>query len=336
MADLESIITSSVESAHPEVAAEAAPVAEETSTEVVSEETPAEEAAAEEAPAAAEEAPADAAPTEPEVPDLSAAELGGQTIPVSRHKAVLTKARKQAEAAQEKLKALEWAVAPGAAEKQQAIELADKNPELFADVLLADERFAAIFKSKFGATAAPAPVQKAAAETAAPTDKPQPDVLFPDGSVGYSAAAQEALIEWRVKDALKGVDERFAPVEKERKEAQELAVHRAEFERSVGTERMRIEHAKKSWPGYAQHEQAVKDYILAPGNERATLHDAYIAVVVPKLQSSEADLRKKILAEVNAAKPAAALARPGAPAAKVPGANRSIEDIILESSQALL
>lgn len=337
MADLESIISGAVEASGESLADDTGidHVEDVAADDPTVDDQPAgdpNEVVEEEAPVAAEE-PVVAA--EPEVADLSAAELAGQTIPVSRHKAVLTKARKAGEALQAKLDALKWAEAPETQQKMQALDLADQNPEMFAEVLMADERFAPIFQRLVGGKApvAPAEVKSAPAAQAAPTEKPQPDVLYPDGSVGYSAGAQEALIEWRVNEAMKQMTGTVEPLLKSAAKTKENELIQAEFGKNVDRHRGIIEKARKTWPGYEKHEAEIKAYVLAPGNERATLEDAYRAVVIPKFQTDEATMRAKLLAEMNK-KPAAVLAKPAAqtPTPAPAGGSRTLEEVIAAAS----
>jgi len=324
--DIEAIITSSMETAGD-------PIVDTTGDEgAAPDATPEVDAAAPAADAA--DAPPPAAddavtppPAEEEVPDLSEVELAGKSLPLHRHKAVLTKARKAAEALEAKLKGLEWASVPDAQEKLNAIQVADTNPELFAQVLFNDPKFGPIFKSLMG-SASPAPPADvpAAATSAAAVERPQPDVLLPDGTVGYSQAAQEQMLAWHAAQMEekfnKTLEERFGKVEPilQEREAQNAYTKEVERQREV------VQHARKNWVQFEKHEHDIRQLINAKGNEKMTLEEAYRQVVVPKLVADRDTMRKEILAEQT--KKADKVIAPPAPKAAPVAGKSSTEDII--------
>jgi hypothetical protein len=110
--------------------------------------------------------------------------------------------------------------------------------------------------------------------------------------------------------------------------------HKAEqqWNAALAQQRPVLEKARKSWPKFVEHEKDIRAYINAPGNEQATLHDAYIAVVTPKMQSSEDAMRARILAELNG-KQAAALKGPQPMARPESSGPRTTEDVVREAME---
>jgi BMFP domain-containing protein YqiC len=279
--------------------------------------------------------PAEKAPVaEDEVPDLTEVELAGKTLPLHRHKAVLTKARKAAEAFEAKLKELEWATSvPDAKDRLAAIQIADTNPKLFAQVLLNDEKFAPIFKELMGA-ASPAPAAAVPpAANAAVAEKPQPDVLLPDGTLGYSQAVQDQLLAWHTQqletkfgDMLQEKLGKVDPILKER-EAQTA------YSKEVEKQKVIVAQARKSWPQFEKHEQEIRALLNKPGNEQMSLDEGYRTVVIPKMQADRDAMRKEILAE-QGKKAAAPIVPPAGKPAPVAG-KRTTEDIIREKMNEL-
>lgn len=284
-------------------------------------------------PPAAEEPPADAAPTEPkeeDVVELTAEELAGKMIPVNRHKAVLTKTRNELEQARQELGFLKT---PETLEKLQAIDIAEQNPELFAQVLLADERFQSIFAKHFGSatpsapTGAAPPAADAAAELGA---RPEADVLLPNGSVGYSADTMAKLLAYESKQQetrfQKALDERFGPVGEllQDREASRIVADATRRQTAI------VESARQKWPKFKESELQIRDYLTK--NQTATLEEAYREVVVPTLQSDRDKMRADLLKEINQ-RPAAAVRAPGqvTPNPSAGGA-RSIEQVIAEAT----
>jgi hypothetical protein len=335
MADIESIITSSMEAA-------GTPITDSTGDAPVADAAPEVDAApaadADAAPAAdadpAAPPAADKAPVaEAEVPDLTEAELAGPSLPLHRHKAVLTKARNEKAAIEAKLKELEWANVPDAKDKLAAIHIADTNPELFAQVLFNDPKFAPIFKRLMGAQAPAQPAEVPAAAKAATVEKPQPDVLLPDGTLGYSQAVQDQLLAWhtqQLEDKLNGTLKeklsRIDPILQER-EAQTA------FSKEVEKQKVHVQHARKNWVGFEKHENDIKALLNKQGNENMSLDEAYRTVVVPRLVADRDAMRKEILAE-QTQKAAAPIAPPKGKPAVVPG-KRTTEDIIREKMEQL-
>lgn len=266
-------------------------------------------------PAPAEAAEPESGKVEPESGTPAPPKRRG-SIPLDRHQAVLTKARNEAAKAREELqKQLEETRT-----KYSKYDSEDHQAQLkFLELLENDTpRAVAILKQidpqRFGKLSWAE--QQAAAEAvgdalaggtpaAAVGEKPRPDALNAEGQLVYSAEAAEKLVEWRVANEraayqkeLKALREELtkdiAPIKQER-EAREA------FGKATERQKPLLENARKSWKGFIEHEPAIREYLAK--NDTAGLHDAYIAVVVPKLEeaatNAEATARKKVIGELN-------------------------------------
>jgi hypothetical protein len=286
-------------------------------TEAVAEpagETPTEQ------PAAEQPNPAEA--------ELSEQELAQPHIPVNRHKAVLTRARREAEAKvaeiNAKYEALKQFESPDVQEKLQALDIAERDPRRFAQALLTDENFAAIFRELVGQAApqqAPPPQQVAG-------EAPGPDITLPDGSQTYSVEGLQKLLDYNLEQRMgkvnKDFDERLKPfqqIAEERRQSQML-------EQAKQQMLPVLEEARKTLPQFKENEGELRAWLEQPANSRKTLHEAWIAVVFPKLNKSQEDIRKQVLGEMNK-KPGAVNPGPQAVTQKATG-QRSTEDIIRE------
>jgi hypothetical protein len=262
-------------------------------------------------------------------------------IPLDRHEAILAKARKDHDdavaAVNAQLAELAWAREPNVRESLEAFRIAEERPEVFAKVLLGDERIGAIIRQLVGAEA---PAQPAAAPAAAPKasgdGRPAPDKLNADGTLGYTEEGIEKLLEWNRSQAAaeaeerisKKFEERFGPMEQRFRSEQKLNEARTR-QRGV------LETARKNWPHFAKHEDAMKQYLAQ--NPSAQLDDAYRAVVIPALQADRDTMRAELLAELNKRPEAAAVPRPGPAAAPnaVPEGVDPLEAIIARNAAKL-
>jgi uncharacterized protein YecT (DUF1311 family) len=202
--------------------------------------------------------------------------------------------------------------------------------------VLKDAQLGPVFRELMGSGADTAAAGSAPqGGSAASSGRPKPDKLFEDGSVGYSAEALEQLLEWERAQLTKSLEAQFDQRLNERfKDVTPLLEqHRAETAFNHAKERMRpiLENARKTWPKFADHEADIKAWLMAPGNERATLDDAYRAVVIPKLQGDRDAMRQEILAELNK-RPAAAApaARPAKPVESRQGP-RDLDEVVMDS-----
>jgi hypothetical protein len=309
--------------------------AEDTSTAA-----PAETTAAPEGTAAAPEdgaTPAPEAAAEPkpeEVAELTAEEAAGAHLPVNRHKAILqgqrTRYENQIRERDQKLSTYE---SPEVQQKLQAVEIADTHPELFVEVLVADPKLRPLFEKHFSAGAANgAPSGMAPAPPAAVGGRPGPDYVAPDGTVGFTPQGFEAVLEWERQQARKEfeatLEERLKPVQPllSREE------NRQKFEQERAAKQQEIDEAIASWPGFKDNLSDVLAFFQRPENARKNLMNAYVSVVVPKMQQNEADVRARVIKEMSGK--SAAVIRPPSPAPAQSGGVQTTAQIIAERSRA--
>lgn len=276
-------------------------------------------------------------------------------IPVSRHQAVLTRERRQAE---EKIKALEGLRAAADQFNSEPVQtalkvmkIAQDNPDAFVrQILMNHPSYRPIFDALLKPSAQPGQTAPPETTTATvPTERPAPDVLLPDGTIGYSAKQTQALVDWfsaqerqsRTKERAE-LEKKLADLQGTIKPFQEEAVARREIGNAMQRMKTLLDDARKNWPSFSVHEAAIREELKKPGNERQTLEQAYRAVVVPKLATDrtklEAELRQSILAELNKAKPVARNGATGAAVAVADDDNESsnpTEDIVRQSLRAL-
>ncbi len=140
--------------------------------------------------------------------------------------------------------------------------------------------------------------------------EPEADVLLQDGTLSYSAPQQKLLLEYHLKlrdkkhqDELKAIKGEIEPFAKARQETESLDAAKAR-------QSVVLKDARELWHGFAEHEKAVRAELLKPGNERMQLRQAYLAVVPALLKAAndqrlvdesarEAELRKKVVADIN-------------------------------------
>jgi hypothetical protein len=344
MADLESVISQAV--ADVSGSTEDVPAV---GSDIDAQVSPEVDAAADTGSADLENADATVAPTTPETtPGAKQQVAGDQTqqgrrqgpIPYDRHQAVLTRQRAQHEAAvaelNQKLQAVAWAFEEDAQAKMQALDLAETNPEAFARALLTDGRYAGLLQLRSEAQAA----QPAAAPVpqAAPlTDKPGPDVVGADGSLGYSQEGLDKLLDWTRQQALTEAESRFnktldarlkdvSPIVEERQA-------RAAFEQLQNKYRPVLENARQRWPKFRENEPAIQQALRS--NPTWDLNDAYREVVMPHFQADRDSMRAELLAEINAKPVAAQQVRPPKAETHVAHAGpRDTEDVIRDAIAA--
>lgn len=271
----------------------------------------------------APETNADKAPNDP--PDeLLAGEFKGNKynrLPYSRVKSIVENAKKKAaeeHAAalaehQTKLKEYETASQTWQREQNELRQMA-ANPEQFLRALaVANPAYAEIIERAFAKQEQRQQPQQQHIE---------PDVVLPDGSFGYSAAAAERVYEQRMKAAeqqmLEKLSKRFEPIESEFRA-------RKAYEEMIPRVRQQLTEASK-WPLFSENQDAIRTAM--EGDRSLSLEAAYRAVVLPKLQSDRDKMRQEILAEINGK--AKAAATPAAvPAAAAPASkDQSVESII--------
>lgn len=339
MADLDSVISNAIAGAEsasgtetatetPAAAESATPETEGAETVEAAAETPAEPVA--ETPAEGE------TPAEVATPAVPAKKQG--PIPFDRHQKILENARAAAAKEVEDLKAR---LAPFESEDAQAftaaMRMADEDPATFAKVLLSDAKVGAELRKAFAAEgaapAAPADsATKPAATPAGPSEKPGPDILLEDGRAVYSSAQLEKLMEWQSQQTADALTKRFEEkLKTEYGEVPEIVAERKAqiaFQRAVSTQKPILEEARRTLPRFTEFENEMRDFIVkTPG---ATLEKAYLAVVVPKLQQSEQQVREKVIAEMNG-RPAAVVPKKTPAAPKVVAQSGDLESVIARS-----
>jgi hypothetical protein len=255
-------------------------------------------------------------------------------MPLHRHKAVLTKARNEAKAAveavQQQLESLKWAQAPDMPDRLKALEIAEANPELFVQVLKQDPRYAKLLTPP----AQPAPQPKPQAPALG--ERPGADMQAEDGRVFYSPEQAAALQEWieqtneaRVNRIL---EDRFAPIEKERQEQAEIKQQQQLFGQARQRQSVILTDARSNWPLFGELETTIKADLAA--NNTMSLETAYRRAFTTRTQTNRDAMRKEILAELNNRPPVAASTRPGPNPAAKPVA-RDNESIIADIARGL-
>lgn len=295
MEDLESVISSAIADSGASTTTETTETPTET-TEITTETaesatsdpqaTATDTTTVEEPVADAPTAPEGQTPPEDTLETLQS-ELAGKRdnrIPYSRVKKIVENAEKKArEAVEATYKTPEFQ------NSMRAIELADANPEQFLSALAqSDPRYAKLLAPLRGGGGE----ATAAAKKTPPADI-KPNIQLSDGTLGYDAEAVNGLLERQAAQLRQEFDERlgsFAPVAEDYQTRQ----LRANAESRVAAQ---LEVAK-NWRGFNDeaNQVAMGNYMMQ--NPKADLRDAYIAVVVPKLQADETAIRKKIAEEM--------------------------------------
>jgi hypothetical protein len=261
-------------------------------------------------------------------------------MPLHRHKAVLTNERNKrialeqqhAQVAQQ-LEALKWAQQPDMPDRMKALEIAESNPDLFIQVLKQDPRYAKLL------TPAEAPAAPLQQQTAQHGERPAPDMQDQSGNLFYSPEGAAALLEWQEKVASdryqKMLDDRFKPVEEERKALQEHKQREQVWNGAIERQRSILTDARATWDHFAELEPAIKATLADPKNRAMTLETAYRLALKPRIQLNRDTMRRELLAEINRGAPVAGSIRPGAGPAVAAPAQRSTEDIIMEQARRL-
>lgn len=256
--------------------------------------------------------------------------ISGQ-MDVSRHQAVLTRARNKFEAElkarEERLQKLTWAESQEAQAIYKGFQLADSDPAAFVRLLRNDPRFAALIPEHV----------KEAAKEAVKDGKPKPNAKTPDGSYEYyDDAGLESLLDWHSKQAetrvLEAIEKKYGPLAHQH---ETTAAMNAALQRG----RAKIENARKNWPGYADNEPAIRaEYLKHQNDEGYSVEDAYRAVVIgaldTKAKTSKEAYRKEFLAEMDAKAKAGRTDKPGSSVERTAsdsGESRSTADIIREA-----
>ena len=303
--------------------------------------TPTETAAAE---------PADTKTDEPnEEAELSALEkelvsktptLQKGRINVSRHQAVLTRARKQHEAAlaevQKKYDALKTYESPEVAARIKAFEIFERDPDRALQIL----QTIPDYKTRLDKLVEDAVSSRAPKETPKAPEEPKM-VLRDDGTLGYDAEGIKALLAKERAELQKEYDARLAKYEETLKPFQDAKENHEQLMASVERQRPVLENARTNWKGFSEHESAIRAELSKPGNERIGLFEAYLNVVAyPQMKdpaTMEAELTPKILKKISENSSATKSLRAGLPEAHVQAeaAADDTEAIIRDSIRGL-
>jgi hypothetical protein len=244
-----------------------------------------------------------------------------------------------------RLQKLAWAESEDAQSKIKALDIADTNPELFFNVLMQDSRYAALLDARLK-TLAPRPEATAAP---AASDRPKPDVLNPDGSLGYSEKGLAALLAFEraeaVREAEKRLSDKFDPILTpiiEERQAGE------KFQAAKQRQAKNLQTARDTWAGFKEHEADIAQWLRSqwfsvvngqrvrnPAKAHLGLMEAYQAVVVPKFQADRTKMRDEILKEMTAKGSAPIKAPAARKAPSKTGGPRRIEDVINEAISGL-
>lgn len=276
------------------------------------------------------DAPADSppAPSSSEPPTPAAATRDGEdddpeyqnllasgSMPVDRHKAVLTNARKKtrAEVEQEFRERLGWA---DKLDRQRV----EHGLSILNGLEKDKEHTLRSLATLLGVNLAPP------AAPAEPEGPPPPDVKLEDGSEFYSAKQLAKLHEWKdaqYEQKLQALEQRYQPLIHER--------HLTQLRSEAATEaNQTLAECRQSWPSFTALEGDIKERMKA--NPALSLERAYIqafaAKGLPALQAAHQTDRASQLTR----KAAASLPPPGAarPVTPRPYSERSTRDIAAE------
>jgi hypothetical protein len=225
-------------------------------------------------------------------------------LPLSRHKAILDKARQRYE---EQVERLKWAERYTPRDVEVAFTIAeqiDKDPYAVWERLERELRADARYADKFQPAAAPAAKPANAA--------PEPDVLLDNGTLVYSDKQAKQLAEWMKTNAVEEIRREIEPITREHASTK---AWKDALTRSGG----KIEAARASWPEFGAVEGDIKALIARElqAGRVVTLEDAYRQVLVPKLiqrvEDTKASERQKVLAELKQKASVQSVERPEAP-----------------------
>jgi hypothetical protein len=203
---------------------------------------------------------------------------------------------------------------------QRALEswrVLDEDPERFLHALAqADPRYNQILSTVFRQP------------QAQPDPAIEPDTLLADGTLGYSPQAMQRLLDQHERRIEQKLSERFGPIEQDWRVAQK---RRGALAKAQAT----LQDAQ-TWPGFAENQDGILQALQ--GDRSLSLEAAYRKTVFTKLAANRDEIRRQVLAELNA-KPRAAAGiapgRAGSPSAKSSSEPRDLEDVIRDSIAGL-
>lgn len=275
------------------------------------------------------------ATTPPVSPDTTGAGATPQgPIPFERHKSTLDAAYKERDEYREKWQRVSWAesLAQAGFSQEDAILLA-RNPVGFIDTIAQRIELNPQLAPQLRSLAARIlGTQQAAAPQVPPSDpEPQPDQIgvFDDGrrTPVFSADQLRRWQEWNARQTRAEIEERFAPIERERAEREQTARLDALKGEAVSRMHERLDQLRQQ-PLFAQHEKAFQGYIgnLVRQGTYPTIDQAwtdfYFAQVHPLLSRTE---QAKAVAELQT-KAAASQAAPRAATTGTPATITRLDD----------
>ncbi len=227
-----------------------------------------------------------------------------------------------------------WTAAQERVAQMEAAErFMSSDADGFIDFLIAQmpDKYGKFRQQPQAPAAAPAPQPQAFA-------LPEPDLDLGDGRRTYSTEGLQNLMKSvqaqaraeAVKEAEEKAEarfsERFGPIEQRHKQQQEAEAARKHKEMLETKAAEDFKEAQKL-EGFTEHQKEILE--LFKSSPKMSLEGAYNRVVLPKLKANKEEIRKAIMAEMNAKPASTSSATGGAPPAKSPsdGAS-SIDDIL--------
>ena len=234
--------------------------------------------------------------------------LSRSSIPSSRHQAVLTRNRRQHEAALAEISAKYEKVKQFENYDQnrlRALEIAEQDPDRFLEILQGIPEY----KTRFDGWRQP--TSQPAAPAAPALEAPKPDVLLSDGTLAYSAEGQEKVIEYRLAKQAEAFEQKIAALQGTVKPVLEQHQSRIELEKAFVRTKPIIDNARATWEGFSDNEGEIQQVWRA--NPRLTLEGAYQAVMIPKLKADKtklaAEIKADLIKEMNAASKGSSMVR---------------------------
>lgn len=148
--------------------------------------------------------------------------------------------------------------------------------------------------------------------------KPQADVKYEDGSVGYSPEQHDKLLAWAgrkgAREALKTADARFKPLEERLTNEQKAQAAVEQRNQRMGAIKEEIKTLRAHFGELFTADEKLADdgkseIIAYQKANRVGLTQATLAVLLPKLAANRAKIRQEVMAEL-AQRKAAAKAAP--------------------------
>jgi hypothetical protein len=169
-----------------------------------------------------------------------------------------------------------------------------------------------------------------------PSEMPQPDAPLPGGGYTYSVEGLQKLLDWNTAQVERRLQKMVEPSQQMADRMRQEEAKRAFLTQAEQTVSQMLSKARESWPGFTQHEDAIaKTWQDAQAKgQTLTLHEAYIATVVPKLSASADEVRRSVLEEIKRAPKSTALPA-GAPPPKEPARKRTTAEIARENLEKL-